>query len=56
LRRPRGDLVALRGSTGELTEAELRVLELGPTQLTLHEIGHRLNISGNTVRTHLRGI
>ena len=39
-----------------LTEAELRVLRLTPTHLTLEEIGHRLCLSRNTVKTHLKGI
>jgi LuxR family maltose regulon positive regulatory protein len=39
-----------------LTEAELRVLELAPTHLTLEEIGRDRCISRNTVKTHLRAI
>jgi LuxR family maltose regulon positive regulatory protein len=39
-----------------LTEAELRVLELVPTHLTLEEIGRNLCISRNTVKTHLKVI
>jgi LuxR family maltose regulon positive regulatory protein len=45
------------GILGEpLTEAELRVLELAPTYLTLEEIGRCLCISRNTVKTHLKVI
>ena len=54
------ELEALRGGSGTLreplTEAELRVLELLPTHLSVDEIGRRLNLSRNTVKTHLRGI
>jgi LuxR family maltose regulon positive regulatory protein len=39
-----------------LTDAELRVLELVPTHLTLEEIGRSLCISRNTVKTHLKVI
>jgi LuxR family maltose regulon positive regulatory protein len=53
-------LEAVRGGAGvlhePLSEAELRILELTPTHLTLEEIGRRLCISRNTVKTHLRDI
>jgi LuxR family maltose regulon positive regulatory protein len=39
-----------------LTDAELRVLALAPTHLTLEQIGSSLHISRNTVKTHLRAI
>jgi LuxR family maltose regulon positive regulatory protein len=39
-----------------LTGAEHRVLELLPTQLTLKEIAARLDVSLETVRTHVRAI
>jgi LuxR family maltose regulon positive regulatory protein len=39
-----------------LTEAELRVLRLAPTHLTLEEIGRELAVSRNTVKTHLTAI
>lgn len=39
-----------------LTQAELRVLALAPTHLTLEEIGNTLHISRNTVKTHLKAI
>lgn len=39
-----------------LTERELAVLRLLPTQLSQREIGRQLYVSVNTVRTHLRGI
>jgi LuxR family maltose regulon positive regulatory protein len=51
---------AVRGGArvlGEpLTDAELRVLELARTHLTVEEIGLRLSISRNTVKTHLKMI
>lgn len=53
-------LEAAHGGAGvlhePLTEAELRVLELAPTHLTLEEIGSNLCISRNTVKTHLKAI
>jgi LuxR family maltose regulon positive regulatory protein len=53
-------LEAARGGAGvlgePLSEAELRILELMPTHLTLEEIGRRLCISRNTVKTHLKDI
>jgi LuxR family maltose regulon positive regulatory protein len=39
-----------------LTQAELRVLALAPTHLTLEGIGQTLHISRNTVKTHLKAI
>ena len=39
-----------------LTEAELRVLELAPTHLTLEQIGRDRFISRNTVKSHLKSI
>ena len=39
-----------------LTGAERRVLELLPTQLTLKEIAGRLDVSLETVRTHVRAV
>jgi LuxR family maltose regulon positive regulatory protein len=39
-----------------LTQAELRVLELAPTCLTIEEIGRTLCVSKNTVKTHLKAI
>src|SRR3954447_2743334 len=39
-----------------LTTAELRVLELLPTHLTIPEIGRRLYVSRNTVKTHTAAI
>jgi len=38
------------------TQAELAVLRLLPTELTLREIGERLYVSANTVRTHTRAL
>jgi LuxR family maltose regulon positive regulatory protein len=42
---------ALRGASS-LTTAELRLLPLLPTHLTLAEIGERLHVTRNTARTH----
>jgi LuxR family maltose regulon positive regulatory protein len=39
-----------------LTQAELRVLELAPTCLSIEEIGRSLCVSKNTVKTHLKAI
>jgi LuxR family maltose regulon positive regulatory protein len=39
-----------------LTTAELRVLALMPTHLSFREIGRRLHVSGNTVKTHAHSI
>ena len=41
---------------GEMTPAELRVLEYLPTHLTLTEIGDILFVSRNTVKTHVVSI
>ena len=40
----------------ELTERELQVLALLPTQLTQREMGSALFLSLNTIKTHVRGI
>jgi DNA-binding NarL/FixJ family response regulator len=40
----------------DLTMQEMRVLELLPRGLTNHEIGDRLGIGENTVKTHLRNL
>jgi LuxR family maltose regulon positive regulatory protein len=47
---------ASNGLCEALTEAELRVLELAPTHLTLEQIGRDRCISRNTVKTHLKAI
>ncbi len=39
-----------------LTQAELRVLELAPTYLSVEEIGRELCVSRNTVKSHLKAI
>jgi LuxR family maltose regulon positive regulatory protein len=39
-----------------LTQAELRVLELAPTCLSIEEIGRTLTVSKNTIKTHLKAI
>ncbi len=53
-------LEAARGGAGvlgqPLTVAELKVLELLPTHLSLAEIGETLHISRNTVKAHVRSI
>jgi LuxR family transcriptional regulator, maltose regulon positive regulatory protein len=41
---------AMRGASS-LTTAELRLLPLLPTHLTLNEIGERLHVTRNTVKT-----
>ena len=50
----RARAVALSGAA--VSEAELRVLRLLPTPLTLREIGDRLYLSLNTVKTHTRNL
>jgi LuxR family maltose regulon positive regulatory protein len=40
----------------ELTDRELEVLELFPTQLTYPEIADLLYVSSNTVKTHAKAI
>jgi LuxR family maltose regulon positive regulatory protein len=54
LRRLRDRLAAVpeRDTRPVLTPAELRVLDLLPTHLTLGEIGDALYLSRNTVKTH----
>jgi LuxR family maltose regulon positive regulatory protein len=39
-----------------LTQAELRVLELAPTCLSIEDIGRTLSVSKNTIKTHLKAI
>ena len=39
-----------------LTEAELRVIPMLATHLTVAEIGHRLGISENTVKYHVGSV
>jgi len=39
-----------------LTTAELRILALMPTHLTFREIGGRLHVSANTVKTHAHAV
>jgi LuxR family maltose regulon positive regulatory protein len=46
------DLVRL----SSLTTAELRVLALMPTHLTFREIGRRLHVSTNTIKTHTHAV
>ena len=48
-------LTALIGPSS-LTTAELRVLRLLPTHLSFREIGRRLHVSANTVKTHAHAI
>jgi LuxR family transcriptional regulator, maltose regulon positive regulatory protein len=40
----------------ELTERELQILALMPTQLSQREMGSELYLSLNTIKTHVRGI
>jgi LuxR family maltose regulon positive regulatory protein len=49
------DPVAMAGASS-LTTAELRILPLLPTHLTLGEIGERLYITRNTVKTQVLAI
>lgn len=46
---------ALHG-TGSLTMAELRVLRFLPTHLSFREIGERLHVSGNTVKSQAHAV
>ena len=39
-----------------LTTAELRVLSLMPTHLSFREMGNRLHVSANTVKTHAHAV
>jgi LuxR family maltose regulon positive regulatory protein len=39
-----------------LTNAEMRVLQLLPTHLSLSEIGEELHTSRNTVKTHVAAV
>jgi LuxR family maltose regulon positive regulatory protein len=39
-----------------LTTAELRVLSLMPTHLSFREIGRRLHVSANTIKTHAHAV
>jgi LuxR family maltose regulon positive regulatory protein len=44
------------GLSEVLTDRELAVLRLLPSELTQREIGAALDVSQNTVKTHMRGI
>jgi LuxR family transcriptional regulator, maltose regulon positive regulatory protein len=39
-----------------LTTAELRVLALMPTHLSFREMGRRLHVSANTIKTHAHAV
>ena len=54
-RSRRSPLTELVGPSS-LTTAELRVLALMPTHLSFREIGARLHVSGNTVKTHAHAV
>ncbi len=41
---------------GSLTTAELRVLRFLPTHYSFHEIADRLQVSSNTVKTHVHAV
>ena len=51
LRRGIEELSASRGDSSGLTRAELRLLPLLATHLSFREIGDRLYVSRNTVKT-----
>jgi LuxR family transcriptional regulator, maltose regulon positive regulatory protein len=44
------------GDQWSLTSAELRVTQFLPTHLSFPEIAARLNVSANTVKTHIRAV
>ncbi len=44
------------GSVAAITAAEMRVLQFLPSHLTLPQIGERVFLSGNTVKTHALSI
>jgi ATP/maltotriose-dependent transcriptional regulator MalT len=50
-RRSRG-----RPAADDLSEREMAVLRLMPTQLSLREIGNEMYVSFNTIKTHARNI
>jgi LuxR family maltose regulon positive regulatory protein len=56
LRRRLLDASDVLAGSSTLTNAELRVLPLLPTYLSFEEIGERLNVSRNTVKTHAMSI
>ena len=59
LEQARAELDAATHATGErcaLTKAEVRVLELLPTHLSVPAIASRLYVSPNTVKTHVRAV
>jgi len=56
VRRPRALAEPEGRRASSLTPAELRLLPLLATHLSFREIGERLYISRNTVKTHLRSI
>ncbi len=56
LRRQLANASDVLAGSSALTNAELRVLPLLPTYLTFEEIGERLNVSRNTVKTHAMSI
>jgi LuxR family maltose regulon positive regulatory protein len=46
----------LAGSAWSLTSAEMRVLQLLPTHLSYPAVAQRLQVSPNTVKTHVRAV
>jgi LuxR family maltose regulon positive regulatory protein len=44
------------GDRWSLTSAELKVMQFLPTHLSFPEIATRLNVSANTVKTHIRAV
>lgn len=56
VRRQLGTAMPLLGGPSSLTAAELRVLPFLPTYLSFDEIGDRLSVSRNTVKSHAMSI
>jgi LuxR family transcriptional regulator, maltose regulon positive regulatory protein len=56
--RAQADTFALRAQAGpaSLTPAELRVLRMLPTHLSFREMGMRLHVTTNTVKTHAHAV
>lgn len=53
---PRKRLILHSDNPADLTRAEWKVCELASRGLSAKSIAHEFNVSGNTIRTHLRNI